>query len=60
MTPADARAAQCPVHGREIVQRHRVDDVQRRPADEELEHHHEQHLDDAPLAGQRALGVAVP
>ena len=60
VAPADAGAAQRAVHGREVVQRRRVDDVQRRPAHEELEHHHEQHLDDAPLAGQRALGVAVP
>lgn len=30
-----------------VEQRNGVDDVQRCPADEELQHHHEQHLDDA-------------
>lgn len=44
---ADGRVAQVVVDGARPEQGHRVDHVQRRPADEKLQHHHEQHFDDA-------------
>jgi len=40
-----------------IKQRDCVDYVERRPADEELQHNDEQHLDDALLVEQTLLGV---
>lgn len=37
-----------------------VDGVERRPADEELQHHHAQHLDDALFVAEAALRVGAP
>lgn len=53
----DGRVAQIVVHGARPEQGHRVDDVQGRPAQEELQHDHEQHLDDALLVHQTLLHV---
>lgn len=55
----DAGVAEARVDGHVVEQGDRVDDVQRRPAQEELEHQHEQHLDDALLAQQVLLGVGA-
>lgn len=53
----DGRVAQVVVHGARPEQGHRVDDVERCPAQEELQHDHEQHLDDALLVHQTLLHV---
>lgn len=57
---ADARVAEARVDGPVVEQGDRVDHVQRRPAQEELEHQHEQHLDHALLAQQVLFGVGAP
>lgn len=49
--------ADCVVDEPGIEQRERVDDVQRRPADEELQHDDEQHLDHPLLVLQTLFGV---
>lgn len=53
------RIAERLVDGLRIEQRNRVDDVQRCPANEKLQHDNEEHLDDTLLVLQTFLGVGA-
>lgn len=55
----DRLVADVLVHQIRIEDDQRVDGVQRRPADEELQHDDEQHLDDALLVLKTLLGVGA-
>lgn len=54
---ADGRVAQIVVDGARPEQGHRVDHVQRCPADEKLQHHYEEHFDDAFFVRQTLFHV---
>lgn len=55
----DARVSEVIVNDRRIKKDQRVDRVERRPADEELEHHGKEHLDDALLIEEAPLRVGA-
>lgn len=54
---ADGRVAQVVVDGARPEQGHRVDHVQRCPADEKLQHYYEEHFDDAFFVRQTLFHV---
>lgn len=57
LAAADGRIAERLVHEFRFEQHQRVDDIQRCPAEEELQHNDEQHLDDAPAILHVLLGI---
>lgn len=57
MAECDVRVAQIVIDQRRIEECDGVDDIQRCPADEKFQNHHEQHLNDALFVLQTFFGI---